>query len=72
MTLKGEVYTTLCRIIRMEPARFIEDIYEVASVVLSDDSIYFQTLIGCFTVDIVVEGGWCDVYKGSSDLSLQL
>lgn len=39
MTRKGVVETTLYRIIRMEPARIIEDIYEVASVVLSDDSI---------------------------------
>lgn len=39
MTRKGAVETTLYRIIRMEPARIIEDIYEVASVVLSDDSI---------------------------------
>lgn len=72
MTRKGEVETTLYRIIRMESACIVEDIYEVASVVLSDDSIYFQTLIGCLTVDIVAGGGKCDVYKGSSDLSLQL
>lgn len=72
MTRKGEVETTLYRIIRMETARIIEDIYEVASFVLSDDSIYFQMLIGCLTVGIVVGGGKCDVYEGSSDLSLQL
>lgn len=32
MTRKGEVETALYRIIRMESARIIEDIYEVASV----------------------------------------